>query len=160
MIEESATVVELDGQYAVVETIRKSTCGSCEAKTSCGTAVLSKVVGNRANRMRLRNTIHAQVGDTIILGLHERALLQTSFLFYLTPLFSCFLFALLGRFIDDGVGEVATISFSLVGLLSGLAFVKWLSIKLELDSRYQAVLLRHDVSSQVVDFNPVHSELS
>lgn len=160
MIEESAIVVELDGEYAVVETIRKSTCGSCEAKTSCGTAALAKVVGNRANHMHLRNTIHARVGDSVILGLHERALLQTSFLFYLTPLFSCFLFALLGRSIDNGVGEVATISLALIGLLSGLAFVKWLSIKLELDSRYQAVLLRHDLSSQVVDFNPAHSELS
>ena len=156
MIEESATVVELDGDYAVVETIRKSTCGSCEVKTSCGTAALAKVVGNRANRMRLRNTIHAQVDDHIILGLQEQALLQTSFLFYLTPLFSCFLFALLGRYIDNGVGELATVLFALFGLFIGLAFVKWLSVKLELDSRYQAVMLRHDVNSQEVHFKQAY----
>lgn len=150
MIEENAAVVELDGEYAVVETIRKSTCGSCEANKACGTAALSKVVGARANRMRLRNTIHARVGDSIILGLQEQAMLQTSFLFYLTPLFSCFLFALLGRQIDDGTGEVATILCALIGLFIGLGFVKWLSVRLELDSRYQAVMLRHDVSSQTV----------
>ena len=153
MIEESAKVVELDGEYVVIETIRKSTCGSCEAKSGCGTAVLSKVMGNRASRMRLRNTISARVDDQIILGLQERALVQTSFLFYLTPLFSCFLFALLGRYIDNGAGELATVLCGLSGLFAGLYFVKWLSVKLELDSRYQAVMLRHDVSSQEVLFN-------
>lgn len=153
MIEESATVVEVDGEYAVVETIRKSTCGSCEAKSSCGTAALSKVVGARANRMRLRNTINARVDDQIILGLQERALIHTSFLFYLTPLLSCFLFALSGRYIDSGNGELATILLGLLGLFTGLLFVKWLSVKLEMDSRYQAVMLRHDVSSQEVLFN-------
>ncbi len=159
MIEESAKVIELDGDYAVVETIRKSTCGSCEAKSSCGTVALSKVVGNRANRMRLRNTIHAQSGDHIILGLQEQALLQTSFLFYLTPLFSCFLFALLGRSIDNGTGETATILCALFGLFSGLIFVKWLSVRLELDSRYQAVMLRHDMQTHEVSFNQPHSEI-
>lgn len=153
MIEEAATVVKLDGDYAEIETARKSSCGSCSAKSGCGTAMLSKVYGNRRSLMRLPNSINARVGDDIIIGLQEQALVQASFLFYLIPIFSCFIFALIGRTIDNGVGEFATILGALSGLFAGLAFVKWLSVKLGLDSRYQAVMLRHDMSSQEVLFS-------
>ena len=157
MIEESAMVISTDGDYVEVETVRKSACGSCSAKAGCGTSVLSKVYGNKASRMRIYNSIHARPGDQVVIGIQERVLVRTSFIFYLTPLFSMILFALLGQSFtevdDPSSRELASIFGGLFGLLVGFGFLKMFAKRMRSDSNYEAVILRHDVaSSQEVFF--------
>ncbi|MDH5378366.1 MAG: SoxR reducing system RseC family protein, partial [Gammaproteobacteria bacterium] len=64
MTEEQALVVEVNGDYAIIETMRKSTCGSCGVNQACGTSLLAKVIGNKRARVSARNTVGARVGET------------------------------------------------------------------------------------------------
>ena len=50
MIAENAQVVGFEGNDIWVETQRKTACGQCAANKGCGTAVLSKVLGNKRSR--------------------------------------------------------------------------------------------------------------
>jgi sigma-E factor negative regulatory protein RseC len=75
MIEENALVVVTEGEDAWVETSRRSSCGSCEAK-GCGTGALSQVLGRRRQRLRVKNPIAAVVGEQVVLGITESALIK------------------------------------------------------------------------------------
>lgn len=94
MITEKATVVSVENNQTWIETQRKSVCGQCSANKGCGTSVLSKVVGNKLSKMKAINNINAQVGDEVIVGLHEASLLRGAFMTYLLPLLYLFLFSL------------------------------------------------------------------
>lgn len=146
MIEETAFVVESGGNYAWVETQRKSTCGSCSAKKGCGTGALSKVLGRKTARMRALNRIDAQPGEEVVVGLSEGALVQGSLVVYLLPLLGLFLFALLGQSLAAQLGQPSTeplsIFFGLGGLVLGGLWVRRFSVKISHDPRYQPVILR------------------
>jgi sigma-E factor negative regulatory protein RseC len=85
VIEETGTVVAVEGSYAWVERARASTCGSCSLKGGCGTSVLAQVLGRRTARVRAENAISARVGDRVVVGLAEAALLEGSLVMYLVP---------------------------------------------------------------------------
>ena len=52
MILESGTVVQVDSDSLLVETIQTSTCDTCVAEKGCGQRVLSKLTG-KTNRIRV-----------------------------------------------------------------------------------------------------------
>ncbi len=146
MIEESALVVECQDEYAWVETQRKSTCSSCSASKGCGTGALSKVLGNKTARMRVLNRIGARVGEEVIVGVSEGALVQGSLAVYIVPLLGLFLFALLGQALASQLEfestESLSIVFGLIGLALGAFWVRRFSVKISQDPRYQPVIVR------------------
>lgn len=146
MIEEKATIVETDDEYAWVETQRKSTCDACDAKTGCGTQVIGKVVGNRRNRVRVLNKIGASTGEEVVVGLHEGAMVRGSLAMYFAPLAGLFGGAALGSLISSAYGvefsDGLQILASMIGLLAGLWWLKRFTRDIRDDERYQAVVLR------------------
>ena len=79
MIEQTAIVISIDGQFALVEAQRESSCGQCNAKKGCGTGILENSVGRRAMQLNAINLCHAQPGDEVSLlyqwsGLEEENL--------------------------------------------------------------------------------------
>lgn len=147
MVEERAFVVELEEGFAWVERERSSSCGSCAASKGCGTATLQKVMGNKRSRVRAINRAQAKVGDQVVIGLEEQALLRGSFLAYIMPLLLMFVGALLAdmAFSTEGM----TILGGIAGLASGFWLLLRLSGKVEQDERYQAVVLRSEAPHQV-----------
>lgn len=149
MIEEKAIIVETSDEHAWVETQRKSTCDACDAKTGCGTQVIGKVVGNRRNRVRVLNRIGAVVGDQVIVGLHEGAMVRGSLAMYFAPLFGLFTGAGLGALLSQMFGiafnDGLQILAALVGLLAGLWWLKGFTQRIRDDERYQAVILRREL---------------
>lgn len=143
MIEETGTVIALDGSHAWVETERRSTCGSCSAK-GCGTGVLSKVIGARAQRVRVENRVGARIGDTVVLGLREDALVRGSLAVYIVPLLAMFAGALAGELVLSGPGtsEFWTVLAGLAGLGAGLLWLRAFGRRAADNARYQAVALR------------------
>jgi sigma-E factor negative regulatory protein RseC len=148
VIEEHARVVALGDEDVWVETQRRSACGQCAAGHSCGTAVLGKVLGNKRSRVRILNPSATvlSVGDEVVIGIEEKAMIRGSFHLYALPLLSFFLFAALGQVLTQqlllGHSEAMTIGFGMLGLGVGFAWVKHFSRAISDDAHYQPVLLR------------------
>ncbi len=153
MIEELAQVVSFEGDDIWVETQRKSACGQCSANKGCGTAVLAKVLGNKRSRVRVLNpnATEVSIGDEIIVGIEEQALVRGSLAIYMTPLLALFLFGLLGSVLAEQFNlvkpDILVIFFSLFGLGLGFMWVKRFSGVISGDPRYQPVLLRHELKT-------------
>lgn len=146
MIEEIVTVIANEGKLAVVEAQRQSTCGSCDAKSSCGTSVLAKAFGSKTSRIRVNNPIGAAPGERVVIGVEDDALPKASFLFYIVPLMTLFLGSLLGEQVALQFSlistEPAAIFSGLLGLLVGLISVRRFAARSSNKNQYEAVILR------------------
>ena len=148
MIEESAVVLSRDGNMAEVQAVRRGACGGCGARDACGTSLLDRFLGRRPLRLHLMNGIDAQVGEQVIIGVPEEALLRAAVAAYLAPLVGLIVGAIGAHELAGASGLVPPQGASLLGALTGFALVfRWLqgySARLAADPRYRAVLLRRD----------------
>ncbi len=96
MIEEEAQVVEVNGNELTLQAQTQSACGSCSANKGCGTSLLAKVVGRKFTHFQAENSVNAVVGDTVIVGIPEDALLKGSLVMYVLPIAGMLVFALSG----------------------------------------------------------------
>jgi len=151
MLEEKAIIVRTEQDYAWVETQRQSSCGSCNVNKGCGTTVLQKVLGNKRTFLKALNQHQYGVGDTVVLGLQENALIKGSLLMYGLPLVFMFGFAILGAGIfflyQWQYTETAKILFSLTGLAAGFLAISRMSNNINQNVDFQAVILRRLESS-------------
>ncbi|MFT7261838.1 MAG: sigma-E factor negative regulatory protein RseC [Glaciecola sp.] len=127
MIEEIGVICAIEQhnsqQVVLVETQIKSTCGSCEAQSNCGTGAIAKVFATKRETLRFRLNDTVEVGQKISLGIPEENLLKASAMVYCLPLFALVLSALVGQSIFPLVGLMAEgwlILFS--AICSGLTF--------------------------------------
>jgi sigma-E factor negative regulatory protein RseC len=116
MIEETARVVAIENDQLLLEAETRAACSSCAARQGCGTSVLSKWVGRKFTRFQATNTVNARVGDEVVVGLAEEAMLRGSVFVYLLPLLAMIGFALLA----DGLISTDTASRDLLVLVSAL----------------------------------------
>jgi sigma-E factor negative regulatory protein RseC len=148
VIEESATVVGLEADFALVETQAKAACGSCESQSSCGTSVLSGLFKRRHNLLRVRNSLQLKPGDRVVIGMREGALVNVSFVAYLLPLVCLILAAIAGReagrFWGWPGGELISVAGGLFGLIAGLLLLKKFSLRKQYDPDYEVVMLRRE----------------
>jgi len=130
MIEESAIVISSDNDIIVIETQKKSSCGSCSVNKTCGTGIISKYFSPKTIEFSIKNTINAKVGDAIIVGINERVFLLGSFLMYILPLLFILGFALIGDFIAGLVefanSEFFVIIMACIGFVSSFGFMRYL----------------------------------
>jgi len=104
MIEETATVIAIEQGQLVLQAATRTACGGCAAKQGCGTAALSGWLGRKVVHIRADNTVDAQVGDEVVVGLGEDALLNGSIRIYLLPLLALILSSLLAdQLLDAGL---------------------------------------------------------
>lgn len=140
MIEETALVLEVRDQQALLQTQRKSACQSCSVKSGCGTSTLSKVVGKRSSQFIVDNTLDVHAGDQVVVAIDENALVQGSLLIYLLPLL--FMLAA-GIFAELFFSiELVTILFSMVGFALSLFIVHYTLPRSALKKSIQPHLLR------------------
>lgn len=155
MIEERAEVVSIEHGEVWVETRRRSACGQCAVNKGCGTAVLAKVIGNKRNRVRVLNPddTSVSIGDEIVVGIEEQALVRGSLVIYLVPLLTLFLFGLLGEVLSVqlnlGNPDIPVIVFGLFGLVVGFYLVKMFSLNIRRNARYQPVLLHRIIQPNI-----------
>jgi sigma-E factor negative regulatory protein RseC len=104
MIEETATVIAIEQGQLVLQVSTRTACGGCAAKKGCGTAALSGWLGRKMIHIRADNTVDARVGDEVVVGLGEDALLSGSVRIYLLPLLGLMLSAILAdQLLDAGL---------------------------------------------------------
>ncbi len=146
MLEETARVVEVDHGSIWVETQRRSTCGSCAANKGCGTAAISRVLGNRRSLVRVLASMPLKIGDEVIIGIRERALVKGSLAVYAVPILLLLLGAVLGelgaqRFLWQSA-ELASLVLGISGFIAGLFWLRRFTFRIRHDADYQPVVLR------------------
>ncbi len=139
MIEERAQVIQLGVGCVWVETDRQTTCGDCKA--SCGTAVLARFMAGRRHPIRVLNPLSLQIGDQVVIGLAEGALLNGSMAVYIMPLLCLFLGAGLAELFHSE-SEGLRVLLGMLGLFIGLFCLRSYSGKIHNDKRFQPVVLR------------------
>jgi sigma-E factor negative regulatory protein RseC len=119
MIEETGTVVSQDGDWAIVEPDKTSSCGSCSVRSGCGTASLSRFFGQRSHSFQAQNPINAKPGDRVVMGLDESLLIKGSVLVYLLPIAGMIAAAILMS-AWAGLNGLNQELWSFIGLILGL----------------------------------------
>ncbi len=154
MLEELARVVRVEGNQAWVETQRRSTCGACSAQRGCGTATLSKLFGNRRNVVRVLSAVPLRVGEQVVIGIRERALVRGSLAVYAVPILLLLLGGLIGELGADQFiwknAEFASVMLGLLGLVGGLVWLKRFARRIQNDANFQPVVLRKQTSVEIV----------
>jgi len=154
VIEEKATVIDVVGQFAWIETQRKTTCGTCAAEKSCGSAVLQKVMAGKRTKLRVFSDIDVSVGESVIVGVPDNVLVKGSFAVYAAPLIVMFIALIIGAsfcwLLEIEFSENLQILFSMSGLAGGFWWLSEYTKRIRNDVRFQARILRKD--EQVVQF--------
>lgn len=146
MLEETASVVEVDHDKVWVETHRRSTCGSCSVNKGCGTAAISRALGKRRSVVRVLANMPLKAGDEVIIGIRERALVKGSLAVYAVPVALLLTGALLGelgaqRFLWQSA-EAASLVLGISGFVAGLFWLRRFTRRIRNDADYQPVVLR------------------
>lgn len=146
MLEEEGVVLAVNGDIAEVVTRKKSACGSCAARSGCGTSLVESLFPGRLRSFPARNDVRAQEGDRVVIGLDESALQTASLLIYLVPLLGLIGGAILGSWLGSGVVGGHTEQFSAMGGIGGffvsLGAVRRYSDMLSRKQVFQARVLR------------------
>ena len=150
MIEQGATVVAVEEQTAWVETQRHSACGACAMNKGCGAGTLARAFGFKSPRLRVLNSQGVSVGDQVVIGIDERALVRGSFAAYMMPILFMLGFAMLGEsFFAEWLAiksDVVSLSFGIAGLIVGLLWLSRYNLRVGHDSRYHPVILQKAVT--------------
>jgi sigma-E factor negative regulatory protein RseC len=145
MIEESATVVAVQGDQVLVQTQRQSSCQACSVKKGCGTSVLSKVIGTRVSQMSVPNRLQAEVGDEVLLGIEENALVKGSLLVYALPLILMLVFGLVAEVLASGLGwhsELPVVLAAISGFALSAGLVRLAMLRSAFSRQIQPRMLR------------------
>lgn len=144
MIIEQGQVIATSDNRVWVETIRKSACHSCTARSGCGQAVLGQMMDEKKQYQKNILRVNAenqtfQVGEIIEIGIEEGALLKTAALTYGVPILLLFLFSAVGQWMK--FPDLAVALAGGVGLYSGFYWVRKIVASWDCDARYHPELL-------------------
>lgn len=149
MIEEHAIVVDVEPEAAMLEVVRRTPCGLCGQTRGCGISLWGRLLGHRANIFKADNQINAKVGDMVVVGIEEQALLISSLAAYGVPLLAMFMGAVLATAlaaseVSDAVGQADrnAVIGAVLGLVAGLLWVKWHNAARGLGAGLRPVILR------------------
>lgn len=146
MIEERAQVVAVTAGQVWVETQRRSSCSACSAQNGCGAGVLAKILGIRRSRVRVLSDRPLVVGDAVVIGIREGALVRGSLALYAVPILLLLFGAIAGELGATRSlwqnAESASLVLGVLGLIAGLYWLKWFTRRIKDDDNYQPVVLR------------------
>ena len=149
MIEQTATVMAIDGDAAWVETQQRGACGACAMNKGCGAGLFARAFAFDSPRLKVRHAQDIKVGDRVVIGIDEQALVRGSFAAYMMPLLFMLGFAILGESVIAGwlklESDIASLCSGIVGLLTGLAWLKRHGRSIRHDRRYQPLVLHKAV---------------
>ncbi|PKO44495.1 MAG: Fis family transcriptional regulator [Betaproteobacteria bacterium HGW-Betaproteobacteria-22] len=144
MIEQYAIVMGLEQNLARLEIERRTACSLCGQKRGCGNAVWGKLLGHQSHTFLAENKINASVGDSVVVGVDERAALRSVYYLYVLPLLSMLVFAVVADFYTDN--QLHVLLATMLGLVLGFLWVKGHLVGFghhkKTLSNHQAVILR------------------
>jgi sigma-E factor negative regulatory protein RseC len=144
LIEGTARVVAVDGRVAWLEPEQTGSCGGCAAAATCG----SKGIGTLASRLEARrfpldDAPGLAVGERVVVGVREDALVKASLTAYALPLVTMFAAGSLAQAATGRDGP--TLAACVAGLALGLGIARLLARRLAASGRIAPRLLRRAV---------------
>jgi sigma-E factor negative regulatory protein RseC len=154
MIEEQARVIAVQNSRVWVEAVKQSACGSCNARSGCGTSVLGKVLGVKSVRVEVNpdQVVDLQPGEEVAIAIEESDLVQGTLWLYGLPLFLLLLGALLGTWLAPRLSMHPDL-LAVLGAGAGLGLAL-LFLRQRLQPRALPRVLRRVVVGQVA-FNAI-----
>ncbi|MCC8378993.1 MULTISPECIES: SoxR-reducing system protein RseC [unclassified Xenorhabdus] len=140
MVKEWATVVRWQQGRAVLRYGSSSGCGSCQAKTACGSYLLEKLGPENIHQLELEIAQPLQPGQKVEVGIPESSLLRSAMLVYLTPLLGLFLGGLLSQYWT--AEQLWVCIGGIAGGLAGFAFARKIAAYWDNQQAYQPVVLQ------------------
>ena len=143
MICEQGKVVAKEADLIFVEVIQQSSCQACSAKSACGTKLINSLYNSKRHYLKLPFAHLDQtpeIGDQVEFEIDESALLKSSLLMYVLPLFGLLLGAAFGQWL--WTTQLASILCATAGLGFSLVLVKRFSAKLEHNALFHPQLAR------------------
>ena len=86
MITESAVVTAVEGDKITVEAAIKTTCGSCQAQSDCGSGVISRALAPKTQQLIFHTPQTVAVGQQVTIGIPEQGIVAASAILYIAPL--------------------------------------------------------------------------
>ena len=158
MIEERAVILSLgdasseqSNQIATLEIERKTACGICGQTRGCGNSIWGKLFAHQSTAFKAQNRINAKVGDSVIVGINEQALLKSALLLYILPLATMLIGAILIK--QFNASELFAMLGGVAGLVLGLLWVKGHTMSSSYFKLHQPVILRLASEDAVVYVN-------
>lgn len=154
MLETEAVIVKINNSVAYVETQRVSGCGHCDPQKGCATSTLTKFFGGKKTFFKAMNPIDAQVGDSVVIGVEDGAVLKGSLAVYLLPV----IFVLAGAGIGNYLGSSVTKRdlFAVIGagtgLVAGYLWIRAYTAFVGKNRHFQPVVLRKISTDKIVNF--------
>jgi len=150
MLTETGRVVGIEADGIWVETIRRSTCGTCSAQKGCGHGLLNRISEGKRGYVRAlpgdQSVEDYKVDDQVLISIPEEVILRGSFIAYILPLLSMLAGAMAASHFLAGQQDVLSVAGAVGGLAVGFTLVRWHGIYHRQDPEFQPVLLRIDSS--------------
>lgn len=127
MIEERGRVVAIGRDGIWVETVQRSGCHGCAAKSGCGTGLLGDFWASASRvfvPVDLSRGVNIALHDTVRIGIAEHTLASSALLVYLLPLVTLLAGALTGNVL---AAEAGAILGAAAGLIVGGLLVRLFS---------------------------------
>lgn len=146
MLTEVGRVVALEADSLWVETIRRSTCGTCAAEKGCGHGLLNKISDGKRGYIRVLPgelaVSECSVDDEVLISIPEEVILRGSFVAYMLPLFAMIGMAL--AFVQwlPGNQDVLAALGAIAGLVVGFSVVRWHGVRHRHDPGFQPTLVQ------------------
>lgn len=149
MIEMQARVMAVESGMVLVEPMPAKSCSSCASihgetqESGCGADKIGQFFTLKSKQYRVMDPIGSHVGDEVIIGIVDGAVLRGSAAVYVLPLILIFLGATLAAaLVSTQNQELASIAGAAIGFVSGAVWLFHFSRKASNDPQYQPVVLR------------------
>jgi|TARA_B110000908_G_scaffold72006_1_gene86883 sigma-E factor negative regulatory protein RseC len=147
MIEQHAIILAIETPVerpavATIEVVRRTACGLCGKTRGCGNAFWGKLFGHKDVSLKAENAINAKVGQSVIVGIEEKALLKSALLLYIAPLATMLFGAILASKVSPS--DLSAMVGAVAGLLVGFFWVKAHVAGRVYYQNYQPKILRLD----------------
>jgi sigma-E factor negative regulatory protein RseC len=142
MLKETGRVVAIEEDALWVETIQRSTCGTCAAQKGCGQTLLQSLGAKPVHLKVLLNGRKAnnfELNDQVEIAIPNDVVVKNSLWIYLFPL--VLLLVISGIAHTFFANELVSISFGLAGLFLGGLVIRWHANVHRDDIRQHPVLL-------------------
>lgn len=148
-LEGTARVVAIVGSVAWLEPERAAGCSACAAAAGCGAAALFRADGTPVKRLEARRfplvtgagQAPLQVGDRVVVGVHEDSLLKAALTAYVVPLVAALAAGGLAQ--SAAASDALTLAAMAGGLALGLVIARGLAGRRAFGEAITPRFLRH-----------------
>lgn len=150
MIEMQARVIATELGMALVEPMSNASCSSCASSAGatqsagCGADKIGQIFTLKTKNYRVIDPIATHVGDEVIIGIEDGAVLRGSAAVYMLPLILVFIGATSASYFMPNVNaDAASIAGAAVGFILAALWLFRFSQRANRNPHYQPTILRN-----------------